>query len=233
MGKFINLLKNIVQIISCFIGTIAFLWLIIQISEWLKFDWFLPSILHKYGFLGWIIISFPISIIAFFILINLLHSEKQESLIKIDSIHINVKDYNFTMSEHLPIKIEKDDFYNIIKIHAGDYRDFIDDYKKIRIEVKDIITDNFEGFLGKNEKYGVIIHIDTGGGLVFGGEYSKRIGTNEYAIPQKATSDEEPYSIYRFYTTESYFNFLRVFVEHINPKSQEVTLNVFISTHRF
>jgi hypothetical protein len=228
------LLINIVPLTSCFIGTVAFFWVIIQISEWQKYNWFLASFLQNYGFWGWTIVSLPISVIAFIILRKTLYKDKPESLIKINSLQINVKEKGLTMSDNSPIKIDQNNFLTIIKIPIGDYRDFIRDDNKIRIEVKELIKDNFEVDYGfAKEIHGVIIYMDVGGGLVYGGRYSKHIGTNEYAIPKIQSTNQEPYSIYRFYVVEHYFNFLRVYIEHINLSSQEVTLNVFIARHSF
>lgn len=79
----------------------------------------------------------------------------------------------------------------------------------------------------EEERYGAEISVDTGGGIVYGGDYVIESGVNQFKIPAKKSQVEEQYSIYSFSTDRDYFSFLRIYVEHINPHAKEVTVNLF------
>ena len=48
----------------------------------------------------------------------------------------------------------------------------------------------------------------------------------KYLIPQKDFYSEELCSVYAYHVSEGYFNFIRVFVDHVNQHSRQVTLNL-------
>lgn len=114
------------------------------------------------------------------------------------------------------------------KILEGDYQDFVWGPTTVRLSVSEIVKANFHfsHLGGKKETPGAVIHFSTGGGLVYGGVDCKQTGVNQYLIPQKEFDDEEPYSVYAYYFRDDYFRFFRVFVDHVNQHSRQVTLNL-------
>ena len=226
MGKY---LKSTIRLASYFLGSIAIFWTIIEISQWQKIDWFIPSLFVKYGVFAWIIIPLAISVILFMLTSKVLKQDVSAPVI-IDSLQVNVQNSLPVPHVSPPIKVDKDNFLTTVKITAGDYRDFLWDSQTVRIEVSEIVKETFNFHsLGKKESYGAAIYIKAGGGLVYGGEESNYVDVNKYLIPQKLLQDQEPCSIYSFHITENYFNFFRVFIEHINPNSGQATLNVFFA----
>jgi len=222
-------LKSIIRLASYFLGSIAIFWTIIEISQWQKIDWFIPSLFVKYGVFAWIIIPLAISIILLVITNKILKQDESTPII-IDSFQVNVQNSLPVMHDSHPIKVDKDNFLTTIKITAGDYRDFLWKSRKVRITVTEIVKETFNFHsIGKKESYGAVIYIDTGGGIVYGGEESKYVEVNKYLVPKKLFQDQEPCSIYSFYITEDYFSFFRVFIEHINPNAGQVTLSIFFT----
>ena len=78
----------------------------------------------------------------------------------------------------------------------------------------------------KPESLKEIIRSLSGDLPLYGGEYCKNTDVNQYLMPQKEFNSEEPCSVYAYHVQEGYFSFIRVFVDHINPHSREVTLNL-------
>jgi len=115
----------------------------------------------------------------------------------------------------------------IVKVAVGDYVTLPCDHSNLKITVIDIVQENFKMEHFEIESYGANLGVDAGGGLVFGGYSAIETGVNQYKIPIKKFQNEEPCSIYSFHCKKDYFSFMRIFIEHINPHSKEVTLNVF------
>jgi len=70
--------------------------------------------------------------------------------------------------------------------------------------------------------------VSSGGGLLFCGDDCEKTGVNEFIVPTKEYSLEEPVSVYFFWTSTERHRFFRLFVEHINHKTEVVTLNAFL-----
>lgn len=118
------------------------------------------------------------------------------------------------------------------RIFEGDYQEFIWGGTTVRISVLQIIKTDFSHSPShvKNEVLGVEIGFSTGGGLVYGGEVCKKTAVNRYLMPQKEFQQEEPCSVYFYYIIhEERFLFMRVFVDHINQHSRQVTLSLFFA----
>lgn len=115
-----------------------------------------------------------------------------------------------------------------IVVKEGDYIDVPLKLTGYRITLKHILTETFELKFGGQAIEGVELHINAGGGLVFGGEYAKPAGVNQWKIPLKSESQEEPYSVYSHFVHEGALSFFRCFVSHINPHSREATLSIYI-----
>lgn len=114
-----------------------------------------------------------------------------------------------------------------MKIKIGDFETLACGRSNVKISVIDIVEETFEIEHFESASYGAELEVSTGGGLVFGGCSVKKSGVNRYKAPAKRFHDEEPYSIFQFHVAEKYFSFLRIYIEHINPHTNEVTLNVF------
>jgi hypothetical protein len=114
------------------------------------------------------------------------------------------------------------------RIFEGDFQEFIWGGTTVRISVFQITSFYYSLSHGRQEAMGVEIGFSTGGGLVWGGADCKNTGTNRYLMPQKEFQDEEPCSVYFYHIiNEKYFRFMRVFVDHINQHSRQVTLSLF------
>ncbi|MGD0552840.1 MAG: hypothetical protein ABSB25_09330 [Sedimentisphaerales bacterium] len=143
---------------------------------------------------------------------------------KIDS----PKDTNQDNERQVPVTIIKTNPCLIkAKIKVGDYQEFKWGDSSIKISVMDIVNEPFKTIVGEQQVLGVELGIDSGGGLVYGGNYTKESGVNKYKAPQVFSNHEEPYSLYFFHTWEKHCKLFRVLVEHINPRSEDVTLNIF------
>jgi hypothetical protein len=114
-----------------------------------------------------------------------------------------------------------------MKIRVGDFETFPWRSSNLKISVIDIVQETFKMQCVELESYGVDLEVNTGGGLVFGGYSAKETDVNRYKIPVKRFQNEEPCSIFAFHCGDNYFSFMRICVEHVNPHTNEVTLNVF------
>ena len=115
-----------------------------------------------------------------------------------------------------------------VNIKEGDFIDIPWRHKNYRITLKNIIEKEFQLRYFNSANLGVELHVDSGGGLVNGGEYAESTGVNQYIIPLKNISDEELYSIYSHSVYEGSLSFFRCYVSHINLFSREATLNIYI-----
>jgi len=131
-----------------------------------------------------------------------------------------------------PIKISDKGGHNrSIRISAGDYQEFTWGCRTIRVEILEIKKEKFylASLHGEKEQYGAVIKVSTGGGLVYGGSDCKEVGVNQYLVPPNDLDDEEPSSVYAYHVGKDYFDFFRIFVDHINPQTHQVTLNLFFA----
>jgi len=117
-----------------------------------------------------------------------------------------------------------------MKIRVGDFETLTWRSKNLKISVIDIVQETFKMEHFESKSYGAELEVSTGGGLVFGGYSAKNTGVNRYKTPVKKFPNEEPFSIFAFHCAANYFSFIRIYVEHINPHTNEVTLNVFCYT---
>jgi hypothetical protein len=125
----------------------------------------------------------------------------------------------------VPIQVSEPLFQRVFVVRVGGYQDFTWSLSKIRIEVRGIkrgIPPQRLAYGGEQDQ--AHIHISTGGGLVYGGEETTREGVNEFLVPVKF-HEEEPRSVFFFHTADNYCRFFRVFVDHINASTGEVTLD--------
>lgn len=119
-----------------------------------------------------------------------------------------------------------------VTLSIGDYYDLKTKHRTIRITFKDIIESDFNsGLIAVNKELAARLHINMGGGVVFGGKETIQHDTNEYLVPVKLLdAAEEPRSVYYFYTSEIQSVFFRVFLEHLNAHSKQAELN-FVHLH--
>jgi len=152
---------------------------------------------------------------------------------------INIASINYKSSLHsqdkgeIPkSKIQKEEVekQNIeISVKEGGYIDVPWKLGSYRITLKNIVNEAFDlRHLGKASE-GVELLVNANGGLIFGGEYAKRTGVNQWKIPLSEGSREEPYSVYSHFVFEGRLSFFRCFVSHINPHSREATLNIYMA----
>jgi hypothetical protein len=114
-----------------------------------------------------------------------------------------------------------------IQLDVGDYQELSWGSSSVGIEILEVSKIKAGN---DRETYAASIRADPGGGLgwVYGGEKCERIEVNTYRVPRKGHA-EELYSVYSFATAKDYFRFFRVYVDHINPKSRQTTLNIFFA----
>jgi hypothetical protein len=126
----------------------------------------------------------------------------------------------------VPITVSEPAFQRVFVVRVGGYQDFTWGSTKIRIEVKAIkrTTPPGRAVVGGEQDH-AHIYVSTGGGLVYGGEETTREGVNEFLVPVKQFREEEPRCVLFFHTADNYYRFFRVFVDHINATSSEVTLD--------
>jgi len=133
-----------------------------------------------------------------------------------------------------PVQVVGTYFEKTFVVRVGAYQDFMWGGTKIRVDVREIAKQNVPSRYGSpKEEQQATIHVDTGGGLVYGGEESTRVGVNEYRIPVATDTYEEPRAVYLFSISPSYFRFLCFRADHINPTTNEVTLKAsFVSSQK-
>ena len=123
-----------------------------------------------------------------------------------------------------------------VKIKEGDFIDIPWSPNPYRISLKNIVSDEFNLKYFRSVNIGAELYINRGGGLVYGGEYAKESGVNQWIIPLNASSEEEPYSIYSHFVYKGSLSFFRCYISYINSHSREVTLNIYIvsvpNTHK-
>jgi hypothetical protein len=105
------------------------------------------------------------------------------------------------------------------KIPVGNFQDFGDTKIEVREVRKHVSRYPAEG------QYGAVLRVNPGGGLIFGGEKTKKISINCYCLPTGPLEGcKEPYSLYCYSFTESYASWLIAYIEHINPHTGIVTI---------
>jgi hypothetical protein len=86
----------------------------------------------------------------------------------------------------------------------------------------------------ERNKTGVEIRFDTHGSLFFGGEETKKAGTNHIILPQTTSGFQaEPFCAYQYSFSDKHVHFKVVRVDHINEVANEVLLEFcFISLRK-
>jgi hypothetical protein len=118
-----------------------------------------------------------------------------------------------------------------LQVPVGDYIEIDHRGCVVRVTIEEIVEREFPSSLmggGHKRGRGCHIKVDNGGGLLFCGDHCEKTDVNEFIVPTKEISLEEPVSVYFFWTTNESLRFVRRFVEHINHKTEVATLNVFL-----
>jgi hypothetical protein len=129
-----------------------------------------------------------------------------------------------------PTAVDRNPFLTVVRVSQGDYVDFKWEMGKVRIEVSEIVKAEAASLLHAEQLWKAAIYVDSGGRIVYAGRECEKLKTNKYLVPQKkdvAYGDEELCAVFFFHADKGHFSFFRVYVEHINPTSGQVTLNVF------
>ncbi len=108
------------------------------------------------------------------------------------------------------------------KRRVGDFWQFPD--RDIRIEVRSVRENTQKRY--DEEEHGAELWVTTGGGLVFGGERAIQIATNCYYLAVSKFQNREPWSIYFWHVSNEYARFFAAYLDHINPHTGIVTINV-------
>jgi hypothetical protein len=90
-----------------------------------------------------------------------------------------------------------------------------------------MVLELFSATHSRRRGRGCHIKVSSGGGLFFCGDYCEKTDVNEFIVPTKEFSLDEPVSLY-FFWTSGWHRFFRLFVEHINHNTGLVTLNAFL-----
>lgn len=110
------------------------------------------------------------------------------------------------------------------EISVGNFQHF----GKVKIDVREIRKHILKR-PGEGD-YGAVLYVDTGGGLVWGGEGVTKINVNCYYLPlNPIAGDKEPYSVYFHHFTDQHFSAFAIYLEHINPHSGVVTMKACVA----
>jgi hypothetical protein len=117
-----------------------------------------------------------------------------------------------------------------LEVPVGDYIEIDHQGFVVRVTIEEIVEREFAFTLmgGHRRGRGCRMKVNNGGGLLFCGDHCEKNSVNEFIVPTKEISLEEPVSVYFFWTTTESHRFFRLFVEHINHKTEVATLNVFL-----
>jgi hypothetical protein len=119
-------------------------------------------------------------------------------------------------------------YSTIIKvIKVGDYEDFSWGPWKLRVTVSgiknDVIPTRFSTVSPERVEQAVI-YVDTGGGIVYGGDETTHVKTNVFSVPTKEGDWDENRAIYFYSPRDQYIRFFCLVVDHINSPANEVTV---------
>jgi len=117
-----------------------------------------------------------------------------------------------------------------LQVSVGDYVEIQHQGGMVRVSIEEIVEGEFScsALGGRKHGRGCRMKVSSGGGLLFCGDDCEKTGINEFIVPTKEFSLEEPVSVYFFWTTTGWHRFFRLFVEHINHNAGVVTLNAFL-----
>lgn len=138
----------------------------------------------------------------------------------------------FNDSAASPRTVRLDGASGILKLRVpvGDYVEVKHQGLVLRASIEDIVERRFSssGILGGRPGVGCRMKVSSGGGVFFCGDDCEKNGINEFTVPTKEFTQDEPVSVYFFWTNVGYHRFVRLFVEHINRNTGVVTLNVLL-----
>jgi hypothetical protein len=113
----------------------------------------------------------------------------------------------------------------------GDFLDLECDARKLRITLKQIIEETFvyEDH-SEGKEYGAFIYVHGSISPIYGGQQTIKKRSQEYIVPIKGESLEGERSLFYFIADSQFFEFFRIYVEHINLRTRHVVLDVvFVS----
>jgi pyrimidine deaminase RibD-like protein len=115
------------------------------------------------------------------------------------------------------------------RIPVGDYLEIHRHGLVLRVEIEEIMERQFSRteIHARKQGVGCRMKVSNGGRLFFCGPDCEKNDINEFTVPTKEFSLEEPVSVY-FFSANTWHRFVRLFVEHINRHTGVVTLNVFV-----
>jgi hypothetical protein len=109
-----------------------------------------------------------------------------------------------------------------VKRRVGDFWQFPD--RDIKIEVRSVRKNTQKRY--DEDEYGAELCVTAGGGLVFGGERAIQITTNCYYLAVAKFQNREQWSVYFWYFSNQSARFFAAYLDHINPHTGVVTINV-------
>jgi len=128
------------------------------------------------------------------------------------------------------VRLDRASGFLRLQVPVGDYIEIHHQGQVVRVSIEEIVEREFRCSATHSSRRGRGCHIkvSSGGGLLFCGDDCEKTGVNEFIVPTKEYSLEEPVSVYFFWTSTERHRFFRLFVEHINHKTEVVTLNAFL-----
>ena len=117
-----------------------------------------------------------------------------------------------------------------LEVPIGDHVEIHHRSLVVKVSIENVVEQEFpcSTIRGSRHSYGCHMKVSNGGGLFFCGNDCEKTGTNTFIVPTKEFSDQEPVSVYFFWTHAESHRFVRLFVEHINRHTGVVTLNAFL-----
>lgn len=124
-----------------------------------------------------------------------------------------------------PLSLQGTVSLHTFEIPVGNFQEV----DRVRIEVREI--HKRMSTYARQEEYGAVLFVNTGGGLIWGGEKVTKVSTNCYYLPLDSIDNlKEPYSVYFWVFSDQhspFFSFFTVYLEHINPVSGVVTMKAW------
>jgi hypothetical protein len=128
------------------------------------------------------------------------------------------------------VRLERANGLLKLEVPVGDYIEIDHQGSVVKVMMEEIVEREFPTLMGGRRRgRGCRINVDNGGGLLFCGEQCEKTDVNEFILPTKEFNLDEPVSVYFFGATAEWHRFFRLFVEHVNHRTEVVTLNVFLS----
>jgi hypothetical protein len=134
----------------------------------------------------------------------------------------------------VPIHVTGPYFKSTAIIRVGAHQDFVRrGGSRIRVAVKGITIEALpsSSFSAGKPTEQVVLAVDTGGGLIYGGNETTYVSVNEYRVPAKFSNNDEPRALYFFHPSENSFRFFCLIIDHINSPAAEVTVDAYFSEY--